>query len=65
MESKGLASKNGAIGILVSQMPGNFEKSRLRSRIDECFPSSPAVGPLDKSSQQCVNRDETFLRDVS
>lgn len=47
-------------------MVGNFKKLRLRSRIDEYFPSSPAGGFVDKNSQQCVNREETsFLQVVS
>lgn len=46
-------------------MVGNFKKLWLRSRIDEYFSSSPAGGLVDKNSQQCVNREETFLRVVS
>lgn len=46
-------------------MVGNFKKLWLRSRIDEYFSSSPAGGFVDKNSQQCVNREETFVRVVS
>lgn len=46
-------------------MVGNLKKLWLRSRIDECFSSSPAGGFVDKNSRQYVNREETFLRVVS